>query len=540
MSENQPQIDLPQVSIARYLDLLKRRRWQVLPISLLGLLVGGLVAFFVPRYYVAETRLEHFRTPGESFGDRSGRKDPFRIVVENATHTIPRSRPVLATMQSLGWSEGTERDPARRLDNVRDAISRLRVVDVNPGKDRDYAQILVTYKDRDGSRSANFLNQLVQTWVGQRLDEMRASSEEAINRANTELRKVFGEYNQINRELGQLATQYGFHREYTAAEQREVARMREQQQQGLADQLEALTLQIEQLEVDIREKTVELDSTPSLGDASQSELASLFPAGSPQQAVYLKLLSLKNSLKYFMGPAHPDRLATTRQVEQLELQLATLLTGGEPSKNPKIAQVQRQLKGLNGQLKARQLEKERLEKRLSNEVSQFTRRTTAYTAFVQKVQLLGEAQLKREQAQATLRSAQNIQRDLALKRPIEIIDQAVIPAAPTEPNIALVAGLGSLIGLGVAIGLILLIDMLQGTLKTVEDAERALPVPVLGGISYLETDEQRTKAATGRRRASIVAAAFLFCGVVVVTVYYVAPDRLPPFARDLLTMVLGD
>ena len=91
-----------------------------------------------------------------------------------------------------------------------------------------------------------------------------------------------------------------------------------------------------------------------------------------------------------------------------------------------------------------------------------------------------------------------------------------------------------------AIGLILLIDTLQGTLKTVEDVERALPVPVLGGLSHLETIEERSRQVSGRRRASMVAAALLLCGVVVVTVYYVAPERLPPFARDLLTMVLGD
>ena len=40
---------LPQLSLQRYVDLVKRRRWQVLPVSLLGLLVGGIVAFFIPR-----------------------------------------------------------------------------------------------------------------------------------------------------------------------------------------------------------------------------------------------------------------------------------------------------------------------------------------------------------------------------------------------------------------------------------------------------------------------------------------------------------
>ena len=34
------QLDLPQISLQRYLDLLRRRRWQVIPVSLLGLLIG--------------------------------------------------------------------------------------------------------------------------------------------------------------------------------------------------------------------------------------------------------------------------------------------------------------------------------------------------------------------------------------------------------------------------------------------------------------------------------------------------------------------
>ena len=44
------QVDMPQLSLSRYVDLVKRRRWQVVPVSLLGLLIGGLVAFFIPRF----------------------------------------------------------------------------------------------------------------------------------------------------------------------------------------------------------------------------------------------------------------------------------------------------------------------------------------------------------------------------------------------------------------------------------------------------------------------------------------------------------
>ena len=34
------QLDLPQVSLQRYVDLVRRRRWQLVPISLFGLVVG--------------------------------------------------------------------------------------------------------------------------------------------------------------------------------------------------------------------------------------------------------------------------------------------------------------------------------------------------------------------------------------------------------------------------------------------------------------------------------------------------------------------
>ena len=87
--------------------------------------------------------------------------------------------------------------------------------------------------------------------------------------------------------------------------------------------------------------------------------------------------------------------------------------------------------------------------------------------------------------------------------------------------------------------LILLLDVLRGTLKTVDDVERALSVPMLGAVSHLETLEERAKTVSRRRRSSLVAGAILMSAVVLVTTYYVAPHRLPPFALNLLSIVLG-
>ena len=104
----------------------------------------------------------------------------------------------------------------------------------------------------------------------------------------------------------------------------------------------------------------------------------------------------------------------------------------------------------------------------------------------------------------------------------------------------LVATGGSLLGLLVAIGLILLFDFLQGSFKTEDDVEQALGVPMLGGVSYLETDKEREHAVRSRRRISLVTAAALLMVTAIVVIFYLDPNRLPTVVRDVLSVLLID
>ena len=83
------------------------------------------------------------------------------------------------------------------------------------------------------------------------------------------------------------------------------------------------------------------------------------------------------------------------------------------------------------------------------------------------------------------------------------------PPAPTDPNIVVVALTGSLVGLLAAIGLVLLIDLIRSTFKTLEDVEFSLPVPVLGSMAHIETVEERQAQGRSRTRVAIVSGTFL-------------------------------
>jgi hypothetical protein len=55
----------------------------------------------------------------------------------------------------------------------------------------------------------------------------------------------------------------------------------------------------------------------------------------------------------------------------------------------------------------------------------------------------------------------------------------------------------------------------------------------------METREEQQVAQRKRARASLVAASFLTLMAAVVTIYYVAPARLPPVVSKALTYLLG-
>ncbi|MGA3083386.1 MAG: Wzz/FepE/Etk N-terminal domain-containing protein [Thermodesulfobacteriota bacterium] len=88
---------------------------------------------------------------------------------------------------------------------------------------------------------------------------------------------------------------------------------------------------------------------------------------------------------------------------------------------------------------------------------------------------------------------QNLQRDIEKAKTaeametyklasIEIIDRAKVPKSPVSPNIILNILIGAVIGLLLGLGLAFVLESFDHTLKSVEDVEWHLNMPVLGSI----------------------------------------------------------
>lgn len=67
---------------------------------------------------------------------------------------------------------------------------------------------------------------------------------------------------------------------------------------------------------------------------------------------------------------------------------------------------------------------------------------------------------------------------------VQILDPAQLPTAPDSPRVMLNMAIAFFLGLIVSVGLVFLFEYLDNTVKTQEDIEKLLGIPVIGVIPY--------------------------------------------------------
>ncbi len=535
----QPQLDIPPISFARYLDLLKRRRWQVVPISIAGLVIGAIVAFLIPRYYVARTTIQ-FR--GQVIGVDSSAKDPMESLIESAEITIRWSalRPTLA---ELGWADarsGTQDEQRAFEDKVR---SRIAVVDMGPrGERRATANLLITYKDTDGQRAMELTNKLRDVWLEEQKEKLAAESKGALDDSLEQVDRAHRAVVDANREVHNFEVEFDINPQDWIGKSDGGVSDLSKERSSVFKSLKDTETELKKLRAQLEVKKEKLAQTrPTIEQRIEAELPESI--GKLLDELQAQIVYLQIAIKG-MKPQHPHYDLKAAQLTEatdklVEMKKLLEIDDLKEVTNPDYAELLEEIDEIESEIAAKDAE-----------VASSRGYVAQLDEDLDKLPQIGrdyrELQRKLEEAQSLFDDLQERQREVEERRAqlmksqaYEVLDYASVPPRPTEPNITLVALAGSAVGLAVAIGLILLIDIVQSTFKTVEDVEHVLPIPVLGGISHMETLEHKRSVHQRRTRAGLVAGAFLLLTVSVITIYYVWPSRLPPVVRTTLDMILG-
>ena len=74
---------------------------------------------------------------------------------------------------------------------------------------------------------------------------------------------------------------------------------------------------------------------------------------------------------------------------------------------------------------------------------------------------------------------------------LQAIDRAIVPEEPIKPRKMLNFAIAGVLGLFVGAGIAFLLDYVDNTIKTKEEAEKILGLPVLGQIPVFNNETER-------------------------------------------------
>ncbi|MFO1052098.1 MAG: hypothetical protein U1F36_07780 [Planctomycetota bacterium] len=531
------QLEIPPISLARYVDLLKRRRWQVIPTTLAGLLVGAIVALVIPRYYVAKTTITY--RGGALDKARGTISDPLFAKVSNAKLTIPLT--LEKTLEALNLIGTNTNDPDRQA-MIGDWTSRVDVTSFSFEQGQSYYNIEITVRDRDGPLSALVANRLRLDWIGTVMHDLEIEANQALASLSAQIAQQQQASDSRAQELENLRAQYGFQPD------KPLELLKDDKRHWLDEDRRANAKEIEDLNSSIAEATARLAALKDeLAEIKQSvPITEAAVKRSPEMERQISsLITQIESLKLGIDSLVSTKMkqASEQQLKSLQDRLDVLVGTAEGGKQPMVDNPEWKIRKDEQDKLSRRLDqdKQRLERALRKQADLKEDASTLNEAFTQYETVL-EARAAVDAKKLALeneRTEQELRADRARRgRPFEEV-VAQPPSTPTEPGFLLVALAGSIVGLGAAIGFVLLADFLRATFKTVDDVGYALGVPILGVMAHLETAEQRARTVRQRRRITLIAAVFVVMSLGLVTVYYTNRTSLPTWVIQLLDHVLG-
>lgn len=501
------------------LDVLRRRRLQIiLPVIYAGTL-GAAVATFLPEKYEVDTQVNllEARVDDPSNLSKNAKETSTLREVQNAEYHVKQPSRIRSVLKSLYWTDFEELDELGKSDFIKKLQGNITVRVLPKAKDQGSTFVDLSFMDTDPERARDFLNSLVDKWVRDVVDRERNALIRARDSFQDLRREALADYDDARARFNELLKESGL----TASQLIDTGRTT-----TVADsvqvELDILTQRQIDLELELAAKAEEITLRRSSYEAVDPYLPRQTISQGKSFDAQIQGLQLKikgiEAKRANLKPAHPQYLTAQAEISDLEDEIealqaesteASIFTELEP--NPNKVRLQEELETAEREQQVLLQRYETLTEQVDRKASQVLKRKD-------DMALLEELKREYEEADGTYVEANTEYVDIGQKitrldsfGPLyEITKQPVAPDTPSQPNVPLIVMISVFLGAAVGLGSAFAMEFVKPGFRGASDASRALPIPVLGVITEIETRKDRRERWT--RRAVVGVATVLIVG----------------------------
>ena len=441
-----------------YWRVIRSRKEIVLAVAILVVITGTVYTMLLPNMYRSQVRIAiSSDTPSIDpiTGEQQGYYyDPYFISTQ------------LEIMRAVGMYE----DVVTRLDlcelwkdngepiSMERAVKTLQGrIEIVPG--RDTSVVTISVKLDDYILAARIANTFAEVYKDSRVGIGKTESSDAINNLQNQLDE------QRNRVLDAEEKLYNVRKEQHIAVmggEDGIDIDEYKMQQMLSGALAAQQSMLDQEAI--------LEILANLGDEDLVESASAVTTDPTVINVIQQIADIEGQIQGLSanyGPKHPERIRMEKQKEQMRKFLKQRLDGIRLKVQTEYDLAKKKFDDMTTQLDL--VKEETIEMQGEK-----------YRPFRKALSDLDRERMFYDQLGAQVR--QQIVKSTAPKNPVEIFDPAKPDNRPVSPNLFMNVLISIFVGLGAGVGLAYFIEYLDTSIKTADDIERILGLPVLGLI----------------------------------------------------------
>lgn len=471
------EMEMEEMDLLEYWEIIVRRRWMILGLFVAAVVIALVLSLSMEPVYEATTTL---MVQEQSSTAQALLFDSLGALPRNATQNyveILKSRRILDQVKAeVGMDEVTQTWILDRL-----TIQTVQGTDI----------LRVSMQSTDPQQAQRFVNALADKFIewnrDTRREEMRSAREfiEAqlvtVSAELTRAEEALLSYREEERALAPSAE--------TVAKLEQIAKLEAQ----LAD------VQISRSEINERV----LQVRRQLQNQDETLLSSTTIANNPLVMEYqTRLVDLEIRLsgareRYTAN--HPEILALNAEIEdvrsKLSQQVERIVSTETHSRNPIHQQLYGSLVSLEVELLALNSREEALKSILAREeqaLSTLPNKELELARLMRDTRVLEEIYVMLMQRNEETRIAEAMQ-----TASVQVVDYAVEPKSPIKPRIKLNMAIAGVLGIFIGVGLAFLLAFVDNTIKTKEEVETLLGLPVLAQIP----DLTRVVPSYGKRHA---------------------------------------